>query len=215
MNKNNEAQSNLLGSNIKELRQKKKMSMEEFGKLFSPAASKSIVSRWESGKSVPSNERMEQLATIAGSSINFFSTGKKLFNDVPDNEKTKLVDSYKDWSLFIERSINNVFTSSVSELKNIGINTSDSEPISSMSLIEKDSLATIINFSLAVFNSKDEKLLTSFASLTHTLNSALNPDLEISRAYAENEFNNFYNEFRRYTLNKSKKAKGDSDERKQ
>ena len=45
------------------------MTQSEFGKLFTPPATKGIVSKWENGKSVPSNERLERLSEITGLSV--------------------------------------------------------------------------------------------------------------------------------------------------
>ena len=38
------------------------MTLEDFGDLLNPPASDSIVSRWERGVSLPSNERTKQIA---------------------------------------------------------------------------------------------------------------------------------------------------------
>ena len=58
-----------LSEGIKRLRKELKMTQSEFGKLFTPPATKGIVSKWENGKSVPSNERLERLSEITGLSV--------------------------------------------------------------------------------------------------------------------------------------------------
>lgn len=60
---------NNLGESIKALRKELKMTQSEFGKLFDPPATKGIVSKWESGKSVPSDERLEKLSQMTGLSV--------------------------------------------------------------------------------------------------------------------------------------------------
>lgn len=51
-----------VGKRIKALRTQKGLTMEQFGGLFSPPASKSIVSRWEKGQSIPSNDRIKKIS---------------------------------------------------------------------------------------------------------------------------------------------------------
>lgn len=58
-----------LSEGIKRLRKELKMTQSEFGKLFTPPATKGIVSKWENGKSVPSNERLDRLSEITGLSV--------------------------------------------------------------------------------------------------------------------------------------------------
>lgn len=58
-----------IGLRIKKIRKKQGKTLEEFGELFSPPASKSIVSRWENGKSIPNVERLQRLSEIADCSV--------------------------------------------------------------------------------------------------------------------------------------------------
>lgn len=51
-----------VGLRIKSIRQNKGMNLEEFGKLF--GASKSNVSKWENGSSLPNAERLKAIAKI-------------------------------------------------------------------------------------------------------------------------------------------------------
>ena len=57
-----------VGQRINKIRLSKGMTMEEFGNLLS--TSKSIVYRWEIGKSVPAPERLKSIAKIADISVN-------------------------------------------------------------------------------------------------------------------------------------------------
>lgn len=55
-----------IGKRIKALRTQQGLTMEQFGEIFDPPASKSIVSRWEKGKSIPSNERLQTISNKYG-----------------------------------------------------------------------------------------------------------------------------------------------------
>lgn len=60
----------VLSSNIKKIRLQKGLNQQQFGELFFPIADKSIVSRWEKGKSVPSAERLKKIAELGNMSVN-------------------------------------------------------------------------------------------------------------------------------------------------
>lgn len=53
-----------IGSKIRDIRKKKKMSMENFGKLFDPPASKGVVSNWENDYNYPNSERLIRIAEL-------------------------------------------------------------------------------------------------------------------------------------------------------
>lgn len=59
------------GARIKQIRLSLGLNMEEFGKKFKPVASKSIVSRWEKGVSLPSAERLSLIAKIGNVPVNY------------------------------------------------------------------------------------------------------------------------------------------------
>ena len=63
-----------VGQRINKIRLSKGMTMEEFGNLLS--TSKSIVYRWEIGKSVPAPERLKTIAKIADISVDTLLYGK-------------------------------------------------------------------------------------------------------------------------------------------
>ena len=63
-----------VGQSINKIRLSKGMTMEEFGNLLS--TSKSIVYRWEIGKSVPAPERLKTIAKIADISVDTLLYGK-------------------------------------------------------------------------------------------------------------------------------------------
>lgn len=58
-----------LGSQILELRKELKMNQNDFGKLFSPPATKGIVSKWEHGITVPSPERLFIISELSGKDV--------------------------------------------------------------------------------------------------------------------------------------------------
>lgn len=64
-----EKQAERLGAQIKALRLSHNESQLEFGKNFFPSAAKGVVSRWESGKSIPSPERLAKIAEMSGKTI--------------------------------------------------------------------------------------------------------------------------------------------------
>lgn len=64
-----EEQVKRLGAQIKALRLSRNESQLEFGKNFFPSAAKGVVSRWESGKSVPSPERLAKIAEMSGKTV--------------------------------------------------------------------------------------------------------------------------------------------------
>lgn len=91
----------VLGQRIKAIRLDKGMTLEEFGSLFN--ASKSIVSRWESGVSSPTPERLKSIAKIGDMTVSQLLNGEvgtshynweviegllaELFNGIPINTK--------------------------------------------------------------------------------------------------------------------------------
>ena len=49
---------------IKDTRLKLGLTLEEFGKLFNPPASQSLVSRWERGVNLPNAKRMKRIKEL-------------------------------------------------------------------------------------------------------------------------------------------------------
>ncbi|MFZ8764817.1 helix-turn-helix domain-containing protein [Enterococcus diestrammenae] len=78
---NNEPNKSEVGKRIRSIRTKKGLTLEEFGLIFDPPASKSIVSRWESGKSVPSPERIKTITEHFNISTMYLLYGKITFDD--------------------------------------------------------------------------------------------------------------------------------------
>lgn len=58
-----------VGVRIKTIRLNLGKTQEEFGKLFTPAVSKTAVSRWENGERLPNNDRLEKIAAFVGTTV--------------------------------------------------------------------------------------------------------------------------------------------------
>ena len=65
----------MIGQRIRKIRKKENITLEEFGKLFSPTADKAVISNWENGKNLPNSERIKQIAEIGGVSELYLMTG--------------------------------------------------------------------------------------------------------------------------------------------
>lgn len=60
---------NQIGNRIRTIRKSLGLSMQEFGKLFNPPASKGVVSNWENNYNKPNNERLKTIANLGGVSV--------------------------------------------------------------------------------------------------------------------------------------------------
>lgn len=59
-----------VGNRIRNIRKDLGLSMEKFGELFDPAASKGVVSNWENGYNFPNNERLKTIAELGSITVN-------------------------------------------------------------------------------------------------------------------------------------------------
>lgn len=72
-----------MGKRIKKIRDslndiaknKKKMTLEEFGKMMNPPAEKSLVSKWEKGIYIPNTPRLKTIAFLGNTTIDFILYG--------------------------------------------------------------------------------------------------------------------------------------------
>ena len=87
-----------VGQRIKQLRLVKALTLEEFGQIFD--CDKSIVYRWESGQTIPSKERLEQIAKYANTSVNQILFGSKIEQIYNINEKLSSISEYLDSDTF-------------------------------------------------------------------------------------------------------------------
>lgn len=67
-----------IGSRIKQVRLKNGKNQEDFGSLFDPPVNKTSVSRWESGKTLPTSKRLQKIAELGGVSVEYLINGVKL-----------------------------------------------------------------------------------------------------------------------------------------
>lgn len=58
-----------IGFRIKEIRQSHNKTMEEFGKIFNPPASKGVVSNWENDYNYPNDKRLIKIAKLGNVSV--------------------------------------------------------------------------------------------------------------------------------------------------
>lgn len=89
-----------IGDKIREIRKQQpgNLSMEEFGKLFNPPASKGVVSNWENNYNYPNNARLNKIARLGNISVEELLYGEKLeiqsFNSGEefDNARQQIID---------------------------------------------------------------------------------------------------------------------------
>ena len=78
---------NQISERIKTIRLSLGLSMEEFGKLFTPNVDKSLISRWEKEVNHPNNERMKKIAEIGDLSVETLKFRKYEFNMIGERIK--------------------------------------------------------------------------------------------------------------------------------
>lgn len=83
-----------LAKRIKTIRLSKGLSQEQFGELFSPVAARSIVSRWESGNSIPNAKRIKKIASIGKISVEELVAGS--VNDLIKETSKYIYSVYND-----------------------------------------------------------------------------------------------------------------------
>jgi transcriptional regulator with XRE-family HTH domain len=77
-------ENNSIGKKIKNIRLSLGMTAEEFGKMFTPPAAKSIVSRWEKGKSLPNPKRTKKIAELGNTTVEDLLGEEKYLNKEND-----------------------------------------------------------------------------------------------------------------------------------
>ncbi|OFK62562.1 hypothetical protein HMPREF2811_02575 [Globicatella sp. HMSC072A10] len=115
-----------IGYKIKEIRMSlpDKPSMEEFGKLFDPPASKGVVSNWENDYNYPNESRLKQIAKLGNISVYellygykeelmSFDTGEEF-----DNYRKKIIDQINNNKNSVEKSFLNNKTTLINMIKN-------------------------------------------------------------------------------------------------
>ncbi|MFT8737556.1 MAG: helix-turn-helix transcriptional regulator [Lacticaseibacillus paracasei] len=76
----------VIAQNIRQIRKHLGMTLEQFGEELVPRADKSLVSKWELGKTKPSSSRLKQIAQLGNMSVMFLTTGNKSMADLIKNK---------------------------------------------------------------------------------------------------------------------------------
>ena len=84
----------MIGKRIREIRKKENMTLEEFGKLFSPMADKAVVSNWENGKNLPNSERIKKIAEIGGVSELLSEVALDSLEHLSSEEVNRIIKSF-------------------------------------------------------------------------------------------------------------------------
>lgn len=163
-----------VGKRIKSLRTRKGLTMEEFGKIFDPEASKSIVSRWEKGKTLPSSERLKQLSDTFNLSTYYILYGKPTEYDVFQIH----VDSFDDSKITrLSELINN---------NNVKLNTQESYILELKKILKEENIPEEIKSILSdltkiIILQSEPKIIEKFSRILHCLGRELeNPELDNS-----------------------------------
>lgn len=65
------------GQRIFNIRKKRNLTQKDFGKIIGDVE-RSLISRWEKGKTLPTRERLEKIAEIGETSVEYLLTGKEI-----------------------------------------------------------------------------------------------------------------------------------------
>lgn len=95
-----------VGYRIKNIRLSLGKNTRQFGELFSPPASDSIVSRWESGKSIPNPQRLKIIAEKGNTTTEHLLFGDFRFaaEEIPLVER--LIDLFLSYNLKVVETVN-------------------------------------------------------------------------------------------------------------
>lgn len=87
---------------IRNIRKNLGMSMEEFGKLFDPVASKGVVSNWENNYNLPNNERLQRIAKLGDMTVDelLYGSTKEIVLKAMDDALNEFINS--DSSLYLD-----------------------------------------------------------------------------------------------------------------
>lgn len=98
MAKWSDTQKKNIGNTIRRIRQSRFCNLKEFGLDVTPPTSASIVSRWERGKSMPTNERLKSIAELSGKEIDWIniSENKQPHIRIEFDDITEIPDVFID-----------------------------------------------------------------------------------------------------------------------
>lgn len=150
-----------IGSRIKAIRVNKGLTMEDFGKLFNPPANKSLVSKWESGKSLPNNERLKKISEIGNVSMMFLLKGEYSMSDwhiIPDKEKEILKKEFQ----VVFGDISKKYSDDMKEL----INDLNEFDFSKLNITQIGLLGRIMNF----IDNNDDNTISGLSYIIQLIN---------------------------------------------
>lgn len=153
-----------VGERIRKVRTSLGLTMEQFGKKFNPEASDSIVSRWESGKSLPNNERLKQITEFGNVTMAYLLEGKYMVRDIhmmPEEEQNKIRTDMVNHSKNLKKSLAYSINQSLDSLD------FDKLPV--------NQLLVINNFFKMIYNYEnfdDGHVINSFSALFSQMNYA-------------------------------------------
>jgi len=116
-----------IGDKIKRIRKMQNdgngLSMEEFGKLFNPPASKGVVSNWENNYNYPNEKRLERIAELGGISVKELMLSD---TDLKFGKALKTIREEKGYSIKELSEISGLSESHISEMekgeRSLGVN---------------------------------------------------------------------------------------------
>lgn len=91
-----------LARRIKDIRLNLGLSQEEFGKKIIPTATRTAVSRWESGESAPASKRLMSIAELGDTTVEYLRTGTtrtdpySVLQSTPSSVQTSLLRLMKN-----------------------------------------------------------------------------------------------------------------------
>ncbi|WP_368790787.1 helix-turn-helix domain-containing protein [Companilactobacillus farciminis] len=105
----------VLARNIKNIRLELGLNQEQFGKLFTPNADKSIVSRWELGKSVPNASRLKTISKKGNITMMFLTTGKESAKDLTFDDLTEHGKKIKKDMILLDTKHDNLYDTTINK----------------------------------------------------------------------------------------------------
>lgn len=161
-----------IGNRIKQIRLKNGKSQEDFGSLFAPPVNKASVSRWESGKTLPTSKRLQKIADLGGVSVEYLING----SDISNMEAINLLRKAANYNAIKGLQLNNDEKKKVNEVRLIAsikanqaferIKSGNLELLNrEKEMIEKDQLDIV-----------DLRIYNSFISLFELLKSNDDPE---------------------------------------
>lgn len=189
-----------VGSRIRSIRKNLGLSMEKFGKLFDPHASKGVVSNWENNYNLPNNNRLRKIAEIGGTTVE-----KLLYGSYPEyvvqviqtimTSKIRTERQDKIFKIFNLLSLQETEESILNFLSEIA----EEAQISNISIGDQDAFETLLLVQLSELNTNEIDLLYAISANlqriiqvidilvedSETISEELSADIQIFSEYIE------------------------------